>query len=246
MTEHAPSKPLGIDVSKTIAGVLAAISAAVVGSFLGVAGTLVGAAVASIVGSVGTELYQRGIGKSSEKIKSTFVTAPAAVGTPEVAAAADEVPSEPEPSGDRPVKVRWGRISMVAAGVFLLAMLSLTAFELITGKTAADAVTNQPGSGTTVSNVLTGRGDGTTTPAPSQSASPSATPDDEAPATTPATTDPTATPTDTDTVNPTPAGGNTDATTAPTDTETTEPPADQDQTQGPAIAPDSGDQQPAE
>src|SRR4051794_40635607 len=58
MTTEQPQKIWSsIDIAKIGAGGLAAVSAAVAASSLGVAGTLVGAAVASIVGSLGTELY---------------------------------------------------------------------------------------------------------------------------------------------------------------------------------------------
>src|SRR3712207_3098225 len=94
MTEHAPDRLWsGIQLSKVVAGTLAAVSAAVIGSFLGVAGTLAGAAIASIVGSVGTEIYQRSLDRGAKKLQTlapTFVKAPAAIGTPEVAAATEE------------------------------------------------------------------------------------------------------------------------------------------------------------
>jgi len=166
MSEHAPDRIWsGIDVPKTIAGVLAAVTAAVIGSFLGAAGTLAGAALASVVGSVGTEIYRKLVHRGQQKIVSTFVTAPAAVGTPAVAAATDESPSDPSPSDPSPSdpspsdpspsdpspsgetpdaaprRMRWGRVAMVAASVFVLAIGVLTAFEAITGKNAADAVT---------------------------------------------------------------------------------------------------------
>jgi len=170
MTEQAPGRLLsGIDIPKTIAGTLAAVSAAVVGSFLGVAGTLVGAAVASIVGSVGTELYQRWINRGAEKVKSTFVTAPAAVGTPEVAAAVEEKPSETT----HPFQVRWGRIVAAAGVFFVLAMGSLTAFELVSKQSLADTVGSSSSKKPTIVSVW---GDGgskpTPTPAPSESADP--------------------------------------------------------------------------
>ena len=110
MSEHAPDRVLsGIDIPKTIAGVLAAVSAAVLGSFLGVAGTLAGAALASIVGSVGTEIYRKFIDRSHKQIVATFVTAPAAVGTPSVAGggrrvavpAGTRTESPTVPGGDR-------------------------------------------------------------------------------------------------------------------------------------------------
>ncbi|MEU4624053.1 hypothetical protein AB0G04_29270 [Actinoplanes sp. NPDC023801] len=77
----------GIDVPKTIAGTLAAVSAAVLGSFLGVAGTLIGAALASVISSIGTEIYHRSIDRGAKRLQSAFVIAPAAVGTPSVEAA---------------------------------------------------------------------------------------------------------------------------------------------------------------
>ena len=120
MTEHAPDRIWsGIDIPKTIAGVLAAVSAAVVGSFLGVAGTLVGAAVASIVGSVGTEIYQRWINRGSKKIAATLrrPRRPRSA-RPRWPPRPTRSPSQPEPGRAPPThrgKIRWGRVAMVAA-----------------------------------------------------------------------------------------------------------------------------------
>jgi hypothetical protein len=217
MSEQAPDRILsGIDIPKTIAGVLAAVSAAVVGSFLGVAGTLAGAAIASVVGSVGTEVYRKLVARGQKKIVATFVTAPAAVGTPEVAAAADESPSDEEPVTVPAKKMRWGRVAMVAAGMFLLAIGSLTAFELISGESAADAVGHHSSSSTTVGSVFGGSSNSNdTTPATtptSTSPSPTAT-TTEAPATTEPTTATTTEPTQsaapTDTAAPTPTATDT-------------------------------------
>ncbi len=82
MTEHAPDRLLsGPQLTKLVAGTLAAVSAAAIGSFLGVAGTLIGAAVASVVGSLGTEIYQRSLKRGATKLQTlapAFVKAPAA------------------------------------------------------------------------------------------------------------------------------------------------------------------------
>jgi hypothetical protein len=212
MSEQATDRVWSsIDFPKTIAGVLAAVSAAVVGSFLGVAGTLVGAALASIVGTVGTEVYHRGIARGRRKI-ATFVTAPAAVGTPTVAAADDESPSQPEPGEATdvatPTKMRWGRVASIAGAVFVLAMGTLTAFELITGKSAADAVGHHTNSTTTICSVFCSdkKTDQVNTPAstPASTGAP-ATDGTKAPATGTATTGstPSAAPTDTATPQPT-------------------------------------------
>jgi hypothetical protein len=173
MTERAPDRIWsGINIPKTIAGALAAVCAAVVGSYLGVAGTLIGAAVASIVGTVGTEIYERSLNKGREKLQTlapAFVKTPAAVGTPPVAAATeDESPSHtvaPKP------KIRWKRIALLAGAVFVLAMGSLTVFELITNRSVASIVGNDTKARSTVGGLLNpGTRSATPTPSPSPSA----------------------------------------------------------------------------
>jgi hypothetical protein len=228
MTEQAPDRIWsGIDISKTVAGALAAVCAAVVGSFLGVAGTLIGAAVASVVASVGTEIYARSINKGKEKLQSTlaptFVKAPAAVGTPEVAAADDEVESPSHTVAEAPRKqVRWGRVAAVAGVLFVLAMGSLTMVELFTGKSVASTVGNTSSSGTTFGSLLGGQSDATPTPAVSET--PSAEPTTTAPGTEPTgevtETPATGTSTAPSSTAPTSAAptGTTAPTTAPTDT----------------------------
>jgi hypothetical protein len=179
MTEHAPDRIWsGIDIPKTIAGVLAAVSAAVIGSFLGVAGTLIGAAVASLIGSVGTEIYHRSIDRGRKKIQGTFL-APAAVGTPPVEAAAEEKPSEPS----TPRRIRWKRVAMVAGALFVLAMGTLTAAELVAGGSIADATSGGSGHSTTLDGLFSDKSDKSEkpTPAPQEST----TPTDEATTTTP-------------------------------------------------------------
>jgi len=209
----------GINVPKVIAGTLAAVSAAVVGSFLGVAGTLIGAAVASLIGSVGTEIYERSLHRGAKKLQTfapTFIKAPAAVGTPAVAAATeDDRPSHTVPEPARSRQIRWGRVAAIAGALFALAMGTLTAVEMITGESVSSAVGRDSGSGTTVGSILNGGGDSTPTPAPSTT--PTTAPSDEA--TTP-TTEPAA-PTATSqvpTAEPTtvaPTTGAPDQTTAP-------------------------------
>jgi hypothetical protein len=220
----------GIDIPKTIAGALAAVCAAVIGSFLGVAGTLVGAAVASIIGSVGTELYQRSLRKGAKKLQTlapTFVKAPAAIGTPQVAAATEEE----SPSHTVPPKrqIRWARVAMVAGALFVLAMGSLTVAELITGKSVASTVGNGTKATTTFGGLFN-PGTSKSTPAPAPSATPTST---DAPTTTPTTAPTTEAPTDN--TQPT-----TEPTTGPTDAPTTGAPdqgtatggTNQDQNQG--------------
>jgi len=230
MSEHAPDRILsGINFPKVIAGTLAAVSAAVVGSYLGVAGTLAGAAVASVVGSVGTEIYERSLHRGAKKLQTlapSFIKAPAAVGTPAVAAATeDDRPSHTIPEPARVRQIRWGRAAMIAGALFVLAMGSITAAELISGRSVESAVGGSSSSGTTVGSIL--KSDNKSTPTPTQSSPPSTA------ATEPETT-PTTTPTDEVTTAPT-------ATQEPTTEPTTEAPETDAPLQTTAPAAGSGD-----
>jgi hypothetical protein len=68
MSEDTPRSRLGLDWSNTLAGALAAVSSAVLLSTLGAAGTLIGAAMGSLVATIGTALYSQGLAKSKEKV----------------------------------------------------------------------------------------------------------------------------------------------------------------------------------
>ncbi|MFC4064543.1 hypothetical protein [Actinoplanes subglobosus] len=137
----------GIDVPKTVAGTLAAVSAAVLGSFLGVAGTLIGAALASLISSIGTEIYHRSINHGTKRLQSAFVIAPAAVGTPSVEAAdaSGEVASTSAATtgstADR--RIHWKRIALVTGAFFLLGMGVLTTAEMFAGRSAADVTSGR-------------------------------------------------------------------------------------------------------
>ena len=225
MSERTPDRIWsGIEVTKIIAGTLAAVTAAVIGSFLGVAGTLAGAAVASVVGSLGTELYQRSLHRGAKRlgaIAPTFVKVPAAVGTPAVAAATEEEkPSHTVPPSR---EIRWGRIGVAASALFVLAIGSLTVFELIAHETVASAVGVSSSGKTTVSSVF---GDDSAkqpavTPSTESTPKPSGEPTTEP---TGEPTAPAAEPTDEPTTDPT-----TDAPAEPTTEPTADPPAPADQ-----------------
>src|SRR5699024_2869420 len=123
------------------------VSAAVVGSFLGVAGTLIGAALVSLISSIGTEVYHRYLDRGTKKLQAAFVAAPAAVGTPEVAAAPQPA-SSPAPTR----RIRWKRIWLVAGALFVLALGTLTVAELLAGRSAEDVTGGRDGGAPTVFN----------------------------------------------------------------------------------------------
>ncbi|AGL19943.1 hypothetical protein [Actinoplanes sp. N902-109] len=226
MTEQAPDRLWsGIQVSKVVAGTLAALTAAVLGSFLGVAGTLAGAALASVVGSVGTEIFNNSLKRGTKRLQEvapTFVRAPAAIGTPPVAAAAEEDnPAHTTPVAPRK-PLRWGRIGLAAAVLFFLSMGAISIFEAVTDKPLSATLKNTSSTGTTVfGHTSKPSSSEDKKPAPSESGTPD-------PAATPTTDDSSGTGTGSDSSSPDP----TDTTsTTPQDQTTTEPTQAPDATQ---------------
>src|SRR5215472_12226685 len=59
------------------ASVLAAVSGAVLASYLGVAGTIIGTAVMSVAGTAGTAIYKHYLGSTAKHLKETATVAAA-------------------------------------------------------------------------------------------------------------------------------------------------------------------------
>jgi hypothetical protein len=139
--ETKKSGGLGITPTQVSAGALAAVTAAVLGSKLNVAGTITGAAVASVVSTLGGALYQRSFERTRESVRKVgnkaWVIKPSADGDagepePEEADTAAEQPDdEAEPKPGR--VVRWKAVAVVSAVVFLIGMLAVTGVELLRG-----------------------------------------------------------------------------------------------------------------
>lgn len=184
MTEDTGQK-LGIDWLKTIAGALAAVSAAVLLSTLGAAGTIIGAALGSVVATVGGALYSQGLARSHEHVARASQAARHKVwiaraevrranrGHGDVQAidvdlsqaeerldeAKDAFDAVAENLDDLTWRERfailpWKQISLAAAGVFVVAVLAITGFELVAGQTVSSITggTNG-GGGTTITHM---------------------------------------------------------------------------------------------
>ncbi|MGH3942180.1 MAG: hypothetical protein ACRDTG_26870 [Pseudonocardiaceae bacterium] len=186
-------------MTQVAAAALAAVTSAVVGSRLGAVGTLMGAAGASVVTTVGTAVYRASLERSRERVRALAVarrirpmppfheefgagqSPPTVVNAPPgdegLTGGTDPEPPPRERSRRFPA-LRWGVAIGGAVGAFLLAMMVITGFELVSGQTVGDN-----GNGTTIARVVD--------PAPArpnpatQPASPSSTaPTSEAPTTT--------------------------------------------------------------
>lgn len=229
MTQDTPQK-LEIDWLKTTGGAFAAVSSAFLLSTLGAAGTIVGAALGSVIVTVGGALYSQGLARSQQRLAQVQAAAMRKVGVAQaevqraarrqgdeqavdahlahaeerLADAQDDLDSSEEPPDpgwrERLAQLRWKRIALSAAGVFVAAFLVITAIELTAGESVASITGGSDGGGTTVGDIG-GGSDSDSTPdddeAPSEDeASPS-----EAPSVEP--TDESV-PTDAPSVEPTP------------------------------------------
>lgn len=148
-------RSIRIDWVQAMAGALTAITTAVLLSTVGVAGTLIGAAVGSLAASVGNAVYGHYIALSRERVVSAKVVTSAraraetARGGHVDDLAMQDAQEDPDHARQEPVRpeaparvswreavkgLAWRRIGVVAAGVFVLAMGAILTFELVTGR----------------------------------------------------------------------------------------------------------------
>lgn len=208
---HSPTssdnttRKIDLNVTHVAATALAAVTAAVLGSGLGAAGTIIGAAGASVITTVGTALYKASLERSRDRVRSLArrrrpSPAPREESTAALSTAAPGPPNDEHPTGstdrglqppDRPgrlARLRWEAVVAAAAGGFVLAMMVITGFEWANGATVGGN-----GKGTTIGRVITDQ------PPPREPATPPASPIPEAPVfeTPTQTTTPSDTPTST-------------------------------------------------
>ncbi|MGH4023953.1 MAG: hypothetical protein ACRDRV_05140 [Pseudonocardiaceae bacterium] len=205
------------------------------GSELGAAGTLIGAAGASVICTVTSAVYRASLERSREKVRVLAQrTRPLPIsrdrsgaGTGELGTMPSQtdsnVPGSGDPTGSadpetpgsrvrRFLTLRWATVVVGSVGAFVLAMMLITGFEWTSGKTLGG------GGGTTLGQVARAP------QGPQNPGGPSAPSSSSAP-TSEASTEPTAT---TPTTSPT-----TGPTASPT-TSTTTPAGDSDREQSPA------------
>ncbi|UUW92073.1 hypothetical protein [Pimelobacter simplex] len=242
---QAPERRTRIDWPATFAGAGAAVTVAVLLSTLGAAGTLIGAALGSVIATVSSALYKQGIESSRRRMADVQAAALQRVNLadqnvrrasrrsdPEAAEreldrahhhldAASSDLEEAEPS--RWAQLPWKKIALLAALVFVIAIVVISLVELIAGKSVSTITGGTDGSDRTSLTGIFGdkNGGGNDRDRPRPDPDPTPTGPTDAPTTGP--TDPTTGPTDPTTAPTDPTDG---PTTGPTDpgTTPTEPP----------------------
>lgn len=190
---------------QSAAGALAAVTSAVLLSTVGVAGTLIGAALGSIAATIGSAVYSYYINATKERVSGVSTLAVSRLGSAHARVRAasqdvaagdpgaqeelsradsdlqrarllvgqqqEELPARP---GWRTVLagLPWKRIAVIAAGLFVAAMVVILAFELVTGR-AISSYTGGSDSHQRVSIPGLGGGGGSSSPQPVPSQAPS-------------------------------------------------------------------------
>jgi hypothetical protein len=166
---------LKLNVTHLIASAAATVTATVAASYFGVAGTLIGAGAVSMLSTVGAAIYQHFLDRGREQIVAK-IPARVAAGGSRIAVRADGEdgdsgdPASTGRMGGRPWP-KWYVLIGAAAGIFLVVMGLVTAFELFTGRPLSNTVQGRAGQGTSVHPALTG-----VRPTPGSPASDEATP----------------------------------------------------------------------
>ncbi|MGW3106781.1 hypothetical protein [Streptomyces sp. NPDC001100] len=193
--KQAPKrKVLDLTAVQVVASALATVVGAVLASLLGVTGTIIGAAVVSTSATTGAAVFQHAFRRTGEGIRKRVpvmamaltpseeraiqrADARAAFALPDGARAGDRTPTT-SPSEDESVttyrtgsfwkSVGWKKYLLATGLVFALAMVAVTAGELIMGKPIAAAVRGESGKGTSMG----GGSAGTSAPAHSPTPTP--------------------------------------------------------------------------
>ena len=167
--DDKPKLLLGLSGTQTIGSALAAVTSALVGSFLGVAGTLIGAALGSIVATVGAALYARTL-SSAATVALRTIPQRRTGGLPAddgdmLAASAPAESDEPRAKHVRSkfTPKTWIKLGAVSAAAFVIAMVGVTAVEFGTNQPISSLVSSTSsidggatGHTTTLGKALTG------------------------------------------------------------------------------------------
>jgi len=139
MTSTTNARRLDLSLTQVLTGVLAAVTATVAASYLGVAGTVIGAALASAVTVIANAVF-------GHSLRSTQAHVREVRGLPPMPPALDAAPQLP------PVEASpWlRRIALGTVSLFAVVLTLVTGFEAVAGRPLADFLRGDSGSGTTL------------------------------------------------------------------------------------------------
>jgi hypothetical protein len=135
-------------VPKLLASALAAVSGAVVASFFGIEGTLIGAALVSLLVAPAEALYTHSLASAHRVARRALVRR-----VSEQAGASEEAATEAPPQ-----PIRWQRVAVAAVAAFGIAVGAITGVEAVAKQPLASLLGSQPrpGASTSVGVVVAG------------------------------------------------------------------------------------------
>jgi hypothetical protein len=215
-----PESVSALSITHILASALAAVTATFAASYFGVSGTVIGAALASVVTVIGNTLYSHSIQRTRQRVRSVVPLTTLGLRSTAVADASpdDTTAASPPPR----LAIPWQRVAVGAAGLFLIVAGIVTGIEIAAGRPLHSIVHDHSGSGTSLFGGSHKSPTTPTTPAPSQSSTSTS-------VTTPASTtpsDPSTTAPATTSAPPSSATPTTPAPTATFPTPTTSPTLD--------------------
>ncbi|MEP7021561.1 MAG: hypothetical protein ABI808_12975 [Pseudonocardiales bacterium] len=141
----ARSARLQLSATQLIASALAAVTATIAASYLGVSGTVIGAAIASVVTVTGNAVYGHSLHRTSERVRTVVPTT--ARWLPPVHPDLDPPPVPAEPLPRAPLT---RKLALAAVAVFATVLALVTSVELIAGHPLSDLLRGTSSQGTTV------------------------------------------------------------------------------------------------
>jgi hypothetical protein len=215
-----PESVSALSITHILASALAAVTATFAASYFGVSGTIIGAALASVVTVIGNTLYSHSIQRTRQRVRSVVPLTTLGLRS---TAVADPSPDDTTAASPPPrLAIPWQRVAVGAAGLFLIVAGIVTGIEIAAGRPLHSIVHDHSGSGTSLFGGSHKSPTTPTTPAPSQSSTSTS-------VTTPASTtpsDPSTTAPATTSAPPSSATPTTPAPTATFPTPTTSPTLD--------------------
>lgn len=166
-TDHKPARPLGLSPAQIAGSALSAVSAAFVASWAGTTGTLIGAAVGSVIATIGAALYTSSLRRSSEAVRRAAYQVRQ---TSRITSTLPRTSTDPRPQegevlpGTTPENVPettswrhrlpWGKVLLSSLAVMVAALGGITAVEAITGRPISSYLGHDSSPGTTVGHVI--------------------------------------------------------------------------------------------
>jgi hypothetical protein len=177
-------------VPKLLAGALAAVSGAVVASFFGIEGTLIGAALVSLLVAPAEALYTHSLASAHRVARRSLVRrvgeqAGASQEGTSQEGTSQEGTSQEGTSQAHPQPIRWQRVAVAAVAAFGLAVGAITGVEAVANQPLASLVGSRPRpEGSTSVGAVVGGADRSAPPATRAPATSTRSPSEPVPTTT--------------------------------------------------------------